>query len=140
MSITAFRRESDFRKTLCSVLEQASWFTQKIEAEGMNVGIPDMFICKGDYTFFLELKNENKSHIHYALDKVKVHWRPGQQAWAKRYFNATSIPVYTVIAYLNGYAIIPTGREVFYGNIVPISNITILGCIQDVVDYFNERR
>lgn len=127
-----YKDEAAFRKALCGKLAQYGWFTQKIESEGMNSGIPDLFIGKDYIQNFLELKLEKTDAPVYPAD-IKVHWRPGQQAWANKYYRSVKKCVLTVIQYNNLLAVVPTGRTIFKGNTVPFDTVIWYTGIQEFV-------
>lgn len=130
-----YSSEAELRKALCKELESNGFFTQKLEVEGMNVGVPDLFIGKCYIQEFIELKLE-KCSAPKRGKPVKVHWRPGQQAWAYKYYKCINKPVYTVIQYDDKVAVLNTYGIVYKDNIVDWSLFRWYNSIKDFVkDY-----
>ena len=114
--------EAALRKALCTKLERFRWFTQKLEAEGMNAGIPDLIIGRNYVQMFVELKLEKTAAPSF--DKgITVHWRPGQQAWAVKYYKSVRKCVWNLIQYNDRLALVYTGASVYKDNKVPASDI-----------------
>ena len=128
-----FKSEAEFRRSLCSALDKNGWFTQKIEAEGMNVGIPDMYVGKNWLQMFFELKLEKTPAPKPGQDLL-VHWRPGQQAWAIKYYKRVRKCVWTVIQYNNAIGLVRNGSSLYKDNIVPYTHVQWFRSIQDLID------
>lgn len=112
-----FNSEAEFRTALCKALDARRFFTQKLEVEGMNVGVPDLFVGKHFIQEFFELKLE-KTPAPKKGKPVTVHWRPGQQAWAYKYFKRINKPVFTVVQYEDRLAVLPLFGTIYKDNIV----------------------
>jgi len=132
-----YNSEAEFRKALCNKLEQAAWFTQKIEAEGMNVGIPDLFVGKNWVQIFMELKLEKKPAPKPGQDLL-VHWRPGQQAWAMKYYKRVRKSVWTVIQYINCIALVRNGSSMYQGGKVPYTHVQWFNDIADLIEFMED--
>lgn len=112
-----FNSEAEFRTALCKALAAKGFFTQKLEVEGMNVGVPDLFVGKHFIQEFFELKLE-KTPAPKKGKPVTVHWRPGQQAWAYKYFKCINKPVFTIIQYNDKLAVLAQFGVIYKDNIV----------------------
>lgn len=55
----------------------------RLESHYTANGIPDLFVCGNGSDVFIELKTDN--NLTVSDTKIKVKWRPGQQAWALDY-------------------------------------------------------
>ena len=127
-----YSNEAEFRKALCKALEAEGFFTQKLEVEGMNVGVPDLFIGKSYIQEFFELKLE-KCFAPKRGKPVKVHWRPGQQAWAYKYYKSVKKPVFTVIQYIDRLAVLTSFGVIYKDGIVDWSMLRWYNGIPDFV-------
>lgn len=112
-----FNSEAEFRTALCKALDAVGFFTQKLEVEGMNVGVPDLFVGKCYIQEFFELKLE-KTPAPKKGKPVTVHWRPGQQAWAYKYYKRINKPVYTLVQYNDRLAVLEQLGTIYKDNIV----------------------
>lgn len=113
--MSKYKNEADFRTKLCKELNKVKVFTQKLESEGMNSGIPDMIACRNHRVQPIELKYIKCDHTKFK--DIKVDWRPGQQAWAFNFHSEMLYPVITIVAFEDGYAVIEMLRP-FKSNIV----------------------
>jgi Holliday junction resolvase len=95
--------EAEFGRNLTAALRKRGFFVQRIESAVTGRGVPDVFCADKSGTYWLELKTE-KWRPH---DGMKVHWRPGQQAWMIDYWKATGKPCYTVVKCYDRYLAIP---------------------------------
>lgn len=81
-----FKNESSFKKYILDKLKQDGWFCQNLESRQTGVGIPDTFILKSIFHTYIEFKYDKTT-----MSEVdSVAWRPGQKAWAFRYYNAST--------------------------------------------------
>lgn len=71
--------EQAFSKALCARLKKEGFMVQRMETHGTGVGVPDIYAVGYGFGIWLELKVHETNSIF--MDKVKVPWRPGQQAW-----------------------------------------------------------
>ena len=76
--------EYDFGRSFAGKLKKEGFDVTRIESHTTN-GIPDMFIQGFGTDYWVELKAMSGS---IKQGKWKIEWRPGQQAWAKRYLLA----------------------------------------------------
>ncbi len=129
-----FNSEAEFRTALCKALDAKGFFTQKLEVEGMNVGVPDLFVGKHYIQEFFELKLE-KAPAPKKGNPVKVHWRPGQQAWAYKYFKRINKPVYTLIQYEDRLAVLALFGTIYKDNIVDWCSFRWYAGINDFVSH-----
>ena len=113
--------ENDFSTFLTTKLSKLGMRATRIESHSTSNGIPDMFVDGYGFDTFVELKNDKKYSIK---DKViKVHWRPGQQAWMYEYFlkHKHSKCCLTVVACTDGWFVIPM-TQIFKNNTVYNAN------------------
>lgn len=75
--------EQAFSKALCARLKKEGFMVQRMETHGTGVGVPDIYAIGHGFDVWLELKVHETNSIF--MDKVKVPWRPGQQAWHLAY-------------------------------------------------------
>lgn len=129
-----FNSEAEFRTALCKALAAKGFFTQKLEVEGMNVGVPDLFVGKCYIQEFFELKLE-KTPAPKKGKPVTVHWRPGQQAWAYKYFKRVNKPVFTIIQYNDRLAVLAQFDAIYKDNIVDWCMFRWYTDINDFVSY-----
>lgn len=108
--------EASFSKSLSAGLKRQGLFCTRIESHGTGNGIPDMFVQGNGYDLWIELKSAN---IKPELNKIKVDWRPGQQAWALDYRSLHTCykQTLTIVKADTGYYIIPM-IEHYKNNIV----------------------
>lgn len=71
--------EQAFSKALCARLKKEGFMVQRMETHGTGVGVPDIYAVGHGFAVWLELKVHETNSIF--MNKVKVPWRPGQQAW-----------------------------------------------------------
>lgn len=87
-----YKNEAKFSNALVAHLRKHGWFVQRIETGSIGRGVPDIYAVTPTGTpVWLELKR-----VHTSLrgkDRVKIPWRPGQQAWL------TTITKYKQAAY-----------------------------------------
>lgn len=132
-----FNSEAEFRMALCKALDAKGFFTQKLEVEGMNVGVPDLFVGKHYIQEFFELKLE-KTPAPKKGKPVTVHWRPGQQAWAYKYFKRINKPMFTIIQYNDSLAVLPLFGIIYKDNIVDWGLFRWYTGINDFVSHIAE--
>lgn len=132
-----FNSEAEFRTALCKALDAKGFFTQKLEVEGMNVGVPDLFVGKCFIQEFFELKLE-KAPAPKKGKPVTVHWRPGQQAWAYKYFKRIYKPVFTIIQYSDRLAVLAQFGVIYKDNIVDWGSFRWYSGINDFVSQLVE--
>lgn len=132
-----FNSEAEFRTALCKALDTKGFFTQKLEVEGMNVGVPDLFVGKCYIQEFFELKLE-KTPAPKKGRPVTVHWRPGQQAWAYKYFKRVKKPVFTLIQYEDRLAVLALFGTIYKDNIVDWCSFRWYAGINDFVSHLAE--
>ena len=101
-----YRSEAAFSRALRAAIKKDGMNVTAIETGSTSQGVPDLYItgCKtGDC--WLELKNTYEDLT--GVEKFKVAWRPGQQAWHMRYFKAMRHKcVWTAVAHKKGIALI----------------------------------
>lgn len=129
-----FNSEAELRTALCKALNGKGFFTQKLEVEGMNVGVPDLFVGKYFIQEFFELKLE-KTPAPKKGKPVTVHWRPGQQAWAYKYFKRVNKPVFTLIQYSDRLAVLALFGTIYEDNIVDWGSFRWYKDIDDFVSH-----
>lgn len=129
-----FNNETELRTALCKALDAKGFFTQKLEVEGMNVGVPDLFVGKHFIQEFFELKLE-KTPAPKKGKPVTVHWRPGQQAWAYKYFKRINKPVFTLIQYNDSLAALALFGTIYKDNIVDWDSFRWYTGINDFVSH-----
>lgn len=78
--------ESEFYSIVKAKLKKEGYDCVRIETGTTEKGVPDVFVQGNGYDFWCELKSENVKALK--KEKVKVHFRSGQLAWALRYANA----------------------------------------------------
>lgn len=127
-----FNSETEFRTALCKALDAKGFFTQKLEVEGMNVGVPDLFVGKNYIQEFFELKLE-KTPAPKKGKSVTVHWRPGQQAWAYKYFKRVNKPVFTIVQYNDSLAVLSLFGTIYKDNVVDRDSFAWYTDINDFV-------
>ena len=80
-----WKSEHDFCTFVMNNLRQHEVYCHRLESRGTGNGLPDLYIAgHGDDTF-VELKNIPDASVHDS--KIKIPWRPGQQAWGLIYKN-----------------------------------------------------
>ena len=99
--------EALFSKSLSGKLKREGFDVIRIESHDTGNGIPDMFIQGFGYDFWVELKSDPK--LKPNLNKIKVDWRPGQQAWALNYYymHVKYKQTLTLVKASEGYYIVP---------------------------------
>lgn len=70
----SYRNEAAFSRALIERLNKEGTDCVRLESHSTEVGIPDVFIQGHGHDCFLELKNK------------EIIYRPGQEAWHKRYY------------------------------------------------------
>ena len=77
-----YKYEGAFRLALKKLLESKGWQVQIIEVGAINVGVPDLYVCKNGHEHWIELKSSRATFVDY----WSIDFRPGQQAWLRRNF------------------------------------------------------
>lgn len=95
-----YKSERIFRLALKKYLEAHGWQTQIIEVGTVNVGVPDIYVCKESHEHWIELKNSNATF----KDLWHIDFRPGQQAWLRRNYKHGAKPM-VIEAGIRQYAI-----------------------------------
>lgn len=114
--------EYDFGRSFAGKLKKEGFDVTRIESHTTN-GIPDMFVQGFGTDYWVELKTMTGS---IKQGKWKIKWRPGQQAWAKRYllahgeFKCTS----TLVKLDDGFLFIPMGHY-YEGNTVLTKDVYV---------------
>ena len=73
-----YKNELKYRQAVVKALKSRGWFVQLIEVGATNRGVPDTVMIKGGRMIWVEYKNQPWTP---PTPKVKVDYRPGQQAW-----------------------------------------------------------
>lgn len=99
--------EQAFSKALCARLKKEAFMVQRIETHGTGVGVPDIYAVGYGFGVWLELKVHETNSIF--MDKVKVPWRPGQQAWHLAYWSHMLCKRYglTLMSCKDGIIVVP---------------------------------
>lgn len=123
------KSEQAFSKALMRVFESAI----RIESGTTSVGIPDVYY----WNTWLELKNEK----HLCRFPYKVHWRPGQQAFAMHHLMYTGVPTFTVIRFSDCIALVPmlkyfSNNTITADDVIKINNIKVL---KETIDEYCKR-
>ena len=101
-----FKNEAEFSKWVVDKFKKCQFDATRIESHGTCNGIPDMYIQGFKQDWFIELKCDKKASI--LNDSIIVKWRPGQQAWARRYFlNHCHKAELTMVACEDGIIFVP---------------------------------
>jgi hypothetical protein len=82
---------------------------QRIESALIGAGIPDLYIRTREKEYWIELKNMPRNSVKNA--GWTVPWRKGQQAWAFKYRRMAKQCTYTIVAFSDGFAIIPMSKH-----------------------------
>jgi hypothetical protein len=115
------------------MLREQNYFVQRIESGTTSRGIPDIYLGTPLGDTWLELKNNPKHNWNFAPDAgVTVPWRPGQQAWALRYYQVRRKCVYTLYAFNDVIVAIPMWR-VYRKNWVPPRQFGVYNSVHDLV-------
>lgn len=70
-----YKNEAAFVHAIMDQLKAEGTDCVRLESHGTEVGIPDLFVQGHGHDCFVELKNK------------QIIYRPGQEAWHKRYYN-----------------------------------------------------
>ena len=81
------RTEKELYQWLKERLNACSIDTMRIESNSTSVGIPDVFAQGRGDDLWIELKVDLIPMEQAMRQGVKLAWRPGQKAWALRYYN-----------------------------------------------------
>lgn len=115
-----YKSEAAFGKDVSDAFKRLmAAHVTRIETGGTSDGVPDMFVSARGNDMWLELKWMPKAELLKLKEvegkKVKVAWRPGQQAWARMYWakHKCGKRVATLIAFKDCYAVW------FMGSVVP---------------------
>ena len=102
--------EQAFSKALCARLKKEGFMTQRMETHGTGVGVPDIYAVGHGFAVWLELKVHETNSIF--MNKVKVPWRPGQQAWHLAYQSHMHCKHYvlTLMSCKDGVIVVPMHR------------------------------
>lgn len=78
-----YRNEAEFSHAVVKHLRKKGWFVQRIETGAIGRGVPDIYcVAPNGVPLWLELKRVH-SDVR-GLDRAKIPWRPGQQAWLRQ--------------------------------------------------------
>lgn len=106
--------EAALSRSLSAKFKAAAFDVIRIESHGTGNGIPDMFVQGHGIDMWIELKNDKVQerpaqcdYKHASL--LYVSWRPGQVAWALRYYHShkQNKCTLTVVSLIDCYVIIP---------------------------------
>jgi len=123
--------EKDFYSELYHRLKRAGYECVRIESGSTEKGIPDLFVQGQGRDFWVELKAENRKVLSIKAQKVKVHYRSGQLAWALRYALAHNDKkhTYTMIRFIDAIAVLKMTTEnvrIIEDNYIPIAQCKII--------------
>lgn len=115
-----YKTESQFSRSLVTKLRARRCIVTRLESGSTQQGIPDMFVQFPDgRDVWLELKNIKKP----LKDRLRIPFRPGQQAWMYSYYVYHQVKsCYTVIALSDVYILLPM-RKIYTDNIVTSTEI-----------------
>lgn len=82
------RTEKELYQWLKERMNKCSIDTVRIESNATSVGIPDVFAQGRGDDLWVELKVDLIPMEQALRQGVKIAWRPGQKAWALRYYNS----------------------------------------------------
>lgn len=102
--------EQAFSKALCARLKKEAFMVQRMETHGTGVGVPDIYAVGHGFDVWLELKVHETNSIF--MNKVKVPWRPGQQAWHFAYMSHMlyNRRVLTLMSCKDGVIVVPMNQ------------------------------
>lgn len=102
-----YNTEKDFGKTVMTKLKKEGMSCERIESHNTGLGFPDLFVQGRGFDCWLELKNCKTASI--MQDKLRIDWRPGQQAWYERYYAAHrgERNVVTLMSCHDGVVVVP---------------------------------
>src|SRR5262245_55747530 len=103
-----YASEDDFSEDFVAMLRKRKAFVQRIESAMTGKGVPDVWFCTPTSGVWVELKNMKRISVYQ--EYWKIDWREGQQAWALSHKSASMKHTYTVVAFKDGYAVIPMTR------------------------------
>ena len=115
------KSEQSFSQSVMKVFDGV-----RVESGTTSVGIPDIYY----WNTWIELKNE-KSIMKLPY---KVHWRPGQQAFALKHLQQTGRCTYTFIRFSNCIALVPMIKH-FVNNIITANDIKVFSNIKSLKEY-----
>jgi hypothetical protein len=118
-----YRSEAAFSAALIRQLNTLG-MVQRIESATTGVGIPDIYFRNRTSEYWIELKNMPRDSVYNAT--WNVPWRKGQRAWALQYMRASGKCTYTIIAFKDGYAIIP---------MLPVIKAVRMTELKDITEY-----
>jgi hypothetical protein len=129
-----YSSESAFSSALLTAINAKAkrLLIQRIESGETARGIPDVYIRNKTREYWIELKNVKRLSVNNTC--WQIPWRPGQKAWASRYYRCAGLCSFTIVALKDGYMIIPM-RGQYKNNTVYINDRPIrMTALQDVVD------
>lgn len=86
---TVYISEKSFSAAFVKKLKKGGADYYRVETGGTCCGFPDIYATLKGLDCFVELKNDSKARLEdYYL---KVDWRPGQQAFARKYIFNTKV-------------------------------------------------
>lgn len=123
--------EKEFYQEVKSRLQKDGFDCVRIESGSTEKGIPDIFVQGNGGDFWVEMKAENAKVLDTKKEKIKVHYRSGQLAWAMRYALAHhgKKHTYTLIHCTDSVIIIDMTREniaIIEDNFVPTERCEII--------------
>jgi len=106
--------EAALSRSLSAKFKTAGFDVIRIESHGTGNGIPDMFVQGYGIDMWIELKNDKVQERPAQCDykhaaPLYVSWRPGQVAWALRYYHSHKFNkcTLTIVSLVDCYVIIP---------------------------------
>jgi hypothetical protein len=127
-----YSSEAKFSSALLTALKAKAkrLLIQRIESGETARGIPDLYLRNNVREYWLELKNIKYGSVYD--EKWKIPWRPGQKAWASRYYRCAGVWSYTVAALKDGYMIVPMNYN-YQNDIVYRQQCTRMTTLSDLV-------
>lgn len=123
-----YKNEAHLSGQMTSYMRKHGWFVQRIETGSIGRGVPDVYAVNPQgVAVWIELKR-----VHQSVgkrDRVKIPWRPGQQAWLRE-CTAYKQQCYTLAAFDDCFLLIRHQRI--------WSDDTVLVSCCDICTHFNE--
>ena len=114
------RTEKELYQWLKERMNACSIDTMRIESNATSVGIPDVFAQGRGDDLWIELKVDLIPMEQAMRQGVKIAWRPGQKAWALRYYKKHErITTETVMTAAERISLMQ-GKRGTYGTPMPV--------------------
>lgn len=126
-----------FSSKLVSLMRAKGWHVQQVESHLTSRGIPDLYVETPYGCNWFELKADRRdTYTLSKAERIEVQWRPGQQAWMWRKYEASlkRRPCWTLVMFNDLKVLAIKMDRMFKDNFVVSGNCEcIVGTMQELL-------